>query len=362
MNRYAAFLEVVDTGSFSQAARRLNYTQGAVSQMVQTLEKELSAVLLIRDRHGVQLTDDGQAYLPYIRSVCNALHELEEKRLEMQGLGSSLIRIGTFTSVSHNWLPGWMKQFKTRYPAVQFVLQQGEYTTIAQWIKSGQVDFGFVNPAQVEGLTMQPLKNDVMLAVLPPAHPLSAAEAVPLASLAGEPFILLDEGEYSVPLEAFETAGLTPHIAYKVYDDYTIMAMVAQGLGVSMLYDMVVSASHEPLLTRPVEPKIARTIAVAYRNRDTMPIAARYFLDFILTHPPQYTQNAPGKCRARLLTLLQLPASSQPFPEPQPMPHRRESPPPVSATGPRPAGHRPPFQPESQRPLPPPLPWQKHNP
>ena len=282
MNRYEVFVKVVECGSFTAAAAELNYTQSAVSQLVHTLEQELSAVLLLRSKNGVKLTADGHAYYPYICAICNAHRELAEKHREMQGLTGGRICIGTFTSVSRNWLPGLMKRFKEQYPAVQFELFQGEYTNIAQWIREGRVDFGFVNPEAVAGLETLPLYRDEMVAVLPPQHPLAKRATVPLAELAAYPNILLDEGEWSAPLTAYARAGLTPDIQYRVYDDYSILAMVAQGLGVSILYRMVVQGEARGCEIRPVCPAVERTVAVACKNRRTLPVASRHFLHFIL--------------------------------------------------------------------------------
>ncbi len=282
MNRYEVFVKVVENGNFTKAAEELNYTQSAVSQMVHTLEEELSAVLVLRSKNGVILTPDGEAYFPYISSISNACRELEEKHREMQGLSSGKIRIGSFTSISRNWLPGLMKQFKEQYPAVQFELFQGEYTNIAQWIREGKVDFGFVNPDAVTGLQTIPLYQDEMVAVLPQNHPLAKREVVELKDIAGYPNILLDEGELSVPLNAYERNHLKPDIQYRVYDDYSIIKMVEENLGVSILYRLVVQDQGKSCVIRPLRPAVERTVAAACKNRKTLPVASRYFLDFIL--------------------------------------------------------------------------------
>lgn len=122
----------------------------------------------------------------------------------MRGLGSGIVRIGTLASISSNWLPRLMKEFKEMYPSVHFDLQQGEYTNISGWIRDGSVDFGFVNPDAAEGLTTVALKRDEMLAVLPVNHKMSKRNAVTLKELSKEPYILLDEGELSEPLEFSE--------------------------------------------------------------------------------------------------------------------------------------------------------------
>src|SRR5690625_2968841 len=135
MNPYDAFIKIIETGSFTKAAEELGYTQSAMSQMVHSLEKELSTTLILRSRKGVTLTPDGKEFLPYIRNIGNSHLELIEKHNEMQGLQSGLIRIGTFSSVSCNWLPGLMKDFKEEYQEVYFELNHGENTNKSNCVK-----------------------------------------------------------------------------------------------------------------------------------------------------------------------------------------------------------------------------------
>lgn len=284
LSRYDIFCKVIDVGSFTRAAESLSYSQSAVSQAVKSLEQELGSTLVNRGKDGVTLTADGAMYLPYLRSVCSAETALAQKKREMQGLESAVIRIGTFTSMSRNLLPQLMQSFKEQYPSVRFELLQGEYSSITHWIQEGTVDLGFVNKQLVTGLPMEPICHDVMLAVLPPSHPLATQAQISLCQLAEEPFILLDEGEHSVPLKAFQQYGLQPKIEYKVYDDYSILAMVRQELGVSILYRLVLAGLGEGLAIRPILEPLERTIALAWKNWDTLPLAARRFAAFILKH------------------------------------------------------------------------------
>ncbi len=290
MNRYNAFIVITETGSFTKAAEELGYTQSAISQMVQSLEEELSTTLLLRSRKGVVLTPDGQEFLPHIKNLRNAYRELLEKQKEMHGLQRGLIRIGTFSSVSCSWLPALIKEFKERYPSVNFELHQGEYTSIARWVKEGSVDFGFVNPKVISGLYTISLKQDEMLAVLPSTHALVAQRRVSLQELSKEPFILLDEGEISEPLEIFKKNKLHPNVQYRVYDDYTIMAMIEKGLGISILPELVLKRVNYAIATKKIVPPIVRTIGLAFKDKKILPIASRYFIDFIVEkYPPTNT-------------------------------------------------------------------------
>ncbi len=290
LNSYYAFIKAIETGSFTKAAEELGYTQSAISQMVHSLEEELSTTLILRSRKGITLTPDGEEFLPYIKNIYNSHRELIEKLKEMEGLQSGLIRIGTFSSVACHWLPGLIKDFKELYPAVHFELHQGNYTDISNWIKEGSVDFGFVNPKAVSNLTTTPLQEDEMLAVLPVDHPLAAHSNVLLKELTNVPYILLDEGEISEPLTIFKQNNFEPNIQYRVHDAYWIMSMIEQGLGVSILPKLVLNRCPYNIVTKTISPSVIRTISVAYKDKRVLPVASRYFIDFIIE---RYSKNKP---------------------------------------------------------------------
>lgn len=286
---YEAFVRVTETGSFTKAAKSMGYTQSAVSQMIKTLEDELGTTLIRRSKKGIELSPDGEEFLPYIINIYNAHRELMEKRNEMRGLAGGIIRIGTLASISTNWLPMLMKEFREKYPSVHFDLKQGEYTNISGWIKEGSVDLGFVNPDAASGLTTVPLKRDEMLAVLPVGYRLAKEESVPLKKLAEEPYILLDEGEVCEPLEFFKANSIEPNTQYVVYDDYTIMSMVEEGLGVSVLSALVLNRHNRNIEIRNITPRLERTVSLAYKNKSVLPIAARYFIDFVISRKEELT-------------------------------------------------------------------------
>lgn len=281
MNRYLALQKIVELGSFTRAAEALGYTQSAMSQMIASLEEELSIKLLIRSRTGARLTLEGAELYPYVERLVYQYWAALEKANEIKGLETGVVRMGTLASISVHWLPGLLRDFQARYPGVEFVIHQGDYTSIQEWIKTGAVDFGFVNPKAVSGLETLVLKEGAMLAVLPEGHPLAELEAVPLELLAQEPFILLEEGHYYEPLEGFRSLGVTPNIKYTIHDDYAIMTMVEAGLGVSILAELILHRTNYRLALRPTVPAVSRTIAVGYRDRNSLPIASKYFIDIL---------------------------------------------------------------------------------
>ncbi len=289
-SKYKIFLELCEDGSFSKTAEKLGYSQSAVSQAVKSLEEELGTVLLERKREGLRLTHDGNAYMPYFRNIVAAEESLEKKKREMGGLVDEIVRIGTFTSVSRNVLPKLLADFRKMYPHVQFELRQGEYDNIYQWLQSGEVDFAFMNPNGYAGIHTDIIYHDTMVAVLPKGHPLCRKKKVSLRDLCDDAFILLDEGQHSVPLDAFAQAGLCPNVTYKVYDDYSILAMVRQKMGISILYRLVVMGFEKDVEIRPIEEPIERTIAIACMNPHVMSRASKILREYILKQVPSLVE------------------------------------------------------------------------
>lgn len=284
MNRYIALQKIVEMGSFTKAAESMGYSQSAMSQMISSLENELSIKLINRSRTGAKLTLEGEELYPQIERMIYQFYAVREKANEITGLETGTVRMGTLASISAHWLPGLLKEFQEQYPGVEFVIHQGDYTSIYEWIKTGAVDFGFVNPRAVSGLEILVLKEGAMLAVLPENHPLIANDTIPLQLLAPEPFILLEEGHYYEPLEAFKSIGISPNIKYTIHDDYAIMTMVEAGLGVSILAELVLHRTNNRIKLRPTEPSITRTIAIGYKDRSSMPIACKRFIGLLQEH------------------------------------------------------------------------------
>ena len=283
-SRYRIFCQVVDRGSLKAAAEELGYTQSAVSQAVKALERELGTTLVERGKHGVSLTRDGKQYLPYLRRVATAELELEDKRRELLGLASADVRMATFTNVSRTVLPHVMHGFGHEHPGVRLTLKQGDYTSNAQWVRDGLVDFCFTARGVAPDLESRLLYHDEMVALLPRGHELAAKDVLTLDDLARDPFVLLDEGELSILLEAFEARGLSPRVVSEVTDDYTIMAMVEEGLGVSALYRRTVEGMTTDIEIRPIENAPSRDVVAAWRSWNTMPLATRRFVDYLSSH------------------------------------------------------------------------------
>ncbi len=279
-SRYEVILKVVETGSFTKAGEALGYSQSAISQTVKAVETWLGTKLFDRKGEPLALTSDGKTFLPYFQNIVQAQKALERKQAEMQGLLHSHIRIGIFTSVGRTLLAPLVKQFSEQYQAVRFDLSQGEYDSIRKELLQGQIDLGFMDEQSAQGLAFEKVYRDTMVAVLPKDSPLGMKKEVSLKELAPLPFIELDEGRRSHAIEAFHSLGIEPNKVCKVYDDYTILSMIRQGVGYSILYSLVVNGYDDNLVVRPVKEKLSRSVVLAFAEEETMPIASLKFLSY----------------------------------------------------------------------------------
>ncbi len=284
MNRYIALQKIIELGSFTKAAAALGYTQSSISQMVASLESELGIKLLTRSRTGIKLTIEGADLYPYIERCILNYQAMQEKSNEIKGLETGIIRVGTISSITCHWMPQLIKGFQNLYPNVQFIFHQGDYSSIQEWIRTGAVDFGFISPLAVSGLETKHIKDGEMLAVLPKNHPLAQNSSIRLEEIAKESFILLEEGHYSEPINAFHAAGLEPNIKYTVHDDYAIMTMVEAGLGVSIMAELILRRTNYEITCLPINPPIYRNLAIGYKDKNSLPIASKYFIDYIISN------------------------------------------------------------------------------
>jgi DNA-binding transcriptional LysR family regulator len=280
-SRYEVFLKIVETQSLTKTATYFGCTQSAVSQLVKALESELGVSLLIRSKNGVRLTAEGEYLLPGMRQIVTGERSVFERALELQNMNAGLIRIGIFTSLSCQWLPPYLKQFRQTYPNIGFELSQGDMLQISDWLRNGIVDIGFMTPPDSEEFFFQELLADRMNIVLPVEHPL-AGGPVTLTDLREETFVLLESGYSQITEKMFQDAGMRPKQQYTVKDDYTVMSMVESGLGVTLLPELMLKRSPYALYAYPAEPAYYRRLGVSWLKKEQNSVAVNKFVQSLL--------------------------------------------------------------------------------
>ncbi|MCS1391784.1 LysR family transcriptional regulator [Lysinibacillus boronitolerans] len=281
IQKYMAFVKAVEYGSFTRAADALNYTQSGISRMINDLELEWGISLFERGRAGISLTSDGLKLLPQLQRICNE-HEMLMMQIEdLHDIQSGIIRIGTFSSVATHWLPYMIKFFKQDYPGIDFELLLGDYTEIESWIIEGRVDFGFLRlPTKAEMETIF-VEQDRLLVVIPEDHPLADCDKFPISELLNSPFMLLEKGAKAEISEIFDRHNISPQISFTTWDDYAIMSMVENGLGISILPELILERIPYQIIAKELEVPAFRTIGIAMREQKSLSLAAKRFIEYL---------------------------------------------------------------------------------
>ncbi|MFD2371195.1 LysR substrate-binding domain-containing protein [Brevibacillus sp. GCM10020057] len=278
LSKFEVVITAIETGSLTRAGEVLGLTQSAISHAIASLEREYGFSILTRGRSGVSLTSNGERLLKYMREMLRWRDQMMQEVSAINGIEVGTVRIGTFTSVSTQWLPGILKQFQDQYPAIEVKLMEGYYDDIENWIATGAVDLGFVSLPTAEALEVVPLHQDRMLLIVPQEHPLCRQQAVSVSDLQQETFIIPKPGCDNDIQRIFRQYRITPRVKYEVGDDHAIIAMVQSGLGVSILPEMVLFRLPANIRTIPLEGGHYRTLGIAVPSMEHMSPAARRFL------------------------------------------------------------------------------------
>lgn len=281
IQKFQAFVETVESGSFTKAAEKLSYTQSGISRMIADLEKEWNITLLERRKNGLRLTSDGLSLLPYARRLCEEYERLQMQVDGLNGLETGFIRIGTISSIATHWLPNIIKVFQQDYPGIDYELLIGDYSEIEAWIREGRIDCGFLILPVAPDMEYIELEKDELKVILPKGHALAALDRVPLDRLTEDPFMLLSRGDRSEVTDLFDSYGIKPNTHLTLWDDYAVMSMVEKGLGISILPELILQRIPHNIVIKSLDEPAYRDIVIAFRSRETISLAVNQFLNYL---------------------------------------------------------------------------------
>lgn len=260
------FLKVVETGSFTKAGEQIGLSQSAVSQAVAALESELNIKLLNRHRSGVSLTKIGERITSLMRDLIMIKTKIINEAAGITGLETGTIRIGSISSMTAKLLPGMISSFKKRFPGIEVILYEGSYEEIKNWIKMSVIDIGVVTE-EVHELEFIPLLQDKMVVFVPERHQLSTQSYIHLKEIANEPFIMPKECDY-VLRSIFKEQGVSPNIQFEVRDIATIIAMVQEGVGNTILPEMAIPSTFPKVTAAYLSPQVYQNLGLEVRTKD----------------------------------------------------------------------------------------------
>jgi DNA-binding transcriptional LysR family regulator len=262
---------ISDEGSFTAAAASLGYTQPAISQMVRRLEQRTGTVLVERVGRNVRLTEAGQVLARHATPVLAALDAAEEEVAAIAGLRSGRVRLMAFPSASATLVPRALSLVKQRFPDVHISFTEAEPPESLAALKAGECDLAVAfayegtdlgrGEEDLDQFVITPLLDDEVRLAVPEGHPVSGQQNVDLADLAGEPWIAGCPRCRGHLLQLTHDAGFRPDVAYETEDYVAVMGLVAEGLGVALIPDLILrTVHHGDVVALPITPASRRSI------------------------------------------------------------------------------------------------------
>ena len=280
LRRLRLLRELHERGTIAAVADALQFTPSAVSQQLAVLEREAGLRLLERAGRGVRLTD---AALVLVGHAEYLLDRAELAEAELAAAAGSVVgraRIAAFQSVGLCVAAPAMKALAVEAPGLRCELVEAEPEDALPALALGDVDLVLADEwphrplSRPAGVERHDLHRDSVLIVLPEDHPVARRhpESVPLSELSGEVWTTGHSGspwEEMISGNCRTLGGFDPDIRHRTNDAVVSLALVAQGMAVTMLPELVGSDAHRGVVVRTIaEGSVDRTIFAATRRTD----------------------------------------------------------------------------------------------
>ena len=277
-------MAIADRGNFSEAALELNMSQSAVSHAISALEEHLGVVLCLRGRHGARLTAVGEEIVIHAREITKHAAAIDRAAVALRGLKGGQVRVASFRSIATYILPAAIGDFYRRFPAIAVnVAEHEDYRQVEQALLQGDADIGVTFlPASAKFQTWEMLQDE-FVALCPPSFEADTEPQITWAELVAQPLIM-------PPIETIMMQPIHRHlgdlgyvlpIAYEVETDATIVRLVAQGLGATILPRLAAAPIPANVRVYPLPVPFFRTIGVAILAEALHPPAVYAFLEIL---------------------------------------------------------------------------------
>ena len=276
-----AFLAVARTGSFTKAASELHLSPSALTVQVQQLEEWLGVALLDRSPRHVSLTAAGQEARGPMEKLLLDLDNIVTGSRDLAALRRGVVTIAALPSVCAGALPPALRLFRERFAGIEVRLQDLVAHRIHAQVRAGDVDFGIGVRARLShGLEFVPVLNDRLCAFVPLDHPFARHRQLTLAQLADQPIILTGR-DSSVREQVdglFDQTRLTMNAGMEANYMSTVLALVRQGLGISVLPESAADSLEGLQRIHIDHPGVNREIGlISRRGMGLSPAAQRCF-------------------------------------------------------------------------------------
>ena len=237
------FIATADRGQVSQAATEVNVAQSAITTAIQQLEAELGVNLFTRHNAGLTLTLEGTRFLQHARTIMAAVNAAETAPLSTLSTMSGSVKVGVSYTVAGYFLPRHYARFARTYPNIEVEIFEMSRQDIESGLNKGSLDLAVMlvsNIQDSENLSHETLLRSHRRLWLPVEHTLLRSSTIRLTDIVSLPYIMLTVDEASRTAERYwQKFDLKPNVIFNTSSVEAVRSMVADGIGVTILSDMV---------------------------------------------------------------------------------------------------------------------------
>jgi DNA-binding transcriptional LysR family regulator len=286
--RLQVFHTVARLLSFTKAAETLHMTQPAVTFQVRQLEDYFNTRLFDRTHNRISLTQAGERVYEYSERILDLYGEMDNSVRELTGEISGVLMLGASTTIAEYMLPEMLGVFKKKYPSLVVRLKVGNTDGVVQMIENNVIDLGIVEaPVLNKKLQVELCRNDELVLVVPPKHPLAGKTSVSLKEIVEYPYIWREEGSGTreVIRDQLEHAGINPDdldVVMELGSLEAVKGAVEAGIGMTILSQSSIQKELRlsTVIAIPLEPRLTRPFSFVHQKQKFRLRAIEELLEF----------------------------------------------------------------------------------
>lgn len=278
-------IALVDAGSLTAAARTRGISQPAASARIREFEARWQLSVVRRSPRGATLTTDGQAVVAWAREVLDSVDTMRAAMGALSQSRSANLHVAASLTLAEHLVPRWLGELHATRPACRPVLQVVNSESVAEAVRSGAAELGFVESTSLPaGLASRTVGRDRLVVVVARSHPWARRKApLDVAELTTARWVLREAG--SGTRGTFEAAlGHEPQVALEATSTTALLGAVMAGVGPAVVSELSIRAELEAgrLVAVPHPLDLRRPLSGVWRADQRLSAPARDLLAIAL--------------------------------------------------------------------------------
>lgn len=278
------FCTVGKLNSFTRAAEQLHIAQPSITQAIRKLEQELGVQLFDRSKKRTLLTVEGKAFLDRMENLLCDLTQAVQEVQDFKNLRKGTFKVGIPPMIEAYLFPEIFSSFKQQHPGLNLIaFEESSSLEAAVKLEKNELDLAIIIlPEHSETLDSLVIVREQLVLCMHREHRLCMHKTAKFEQLKNEQFILLKEGAYQhqIVMSRCQRQNFIPNTIFSSNQIKTIKGLVANGLGISLLMEMVVRNDPD-IVAVPLDDPIVFDIGLAWKKDQCLSTAATAFIKFL---------------------------------------------------------------------------------